>query len=244
MSRSFNGTSDAIKCSGVDPTGLRSLTGISAWIYPTSSTTDGWIAGEVFSSGELYELRADRSASGFFNYVIVCSGVATVLASTSTVASLLNTWVHLCGTYDGSTQRLYVNGSQQASGAATGTIDFNTSSNFCIGQDTIHTSNTFAGRIADVAVWSTPLTALEVAALSKGIRPPAIRPLSLKGYWPLDGLQSPEPDFSGNANNGTLTGTTSAFGPPFTLFTPRWSELAQFAVAVNKPLPPFNLRAA
>ena len=35
------------------------------------------------------------------------------------------------------------------------------------------------------------------------------------GYWPLDGISSPEPDLSGNWHPGTLTGTTYADDPPF-----------------------------
>jgi hypothetical protein len=37
---------------------------------------------------------------------------------------------------------------------------------------------------------------------------------NLKGWWPLDGYQSPEPDLSGNGNNGTLTGTAQVLGAP------------------------------
>jgi hypothetical protein len=83
-------------------------------------------------------------------------------------------------------------------------------------------SRPFNGVVADGSYWNVPLTAFEIAALAKGARPLAIRPKSLLGWWPLGGLQSPEPDLSGNKNNGTLTGTTPAFGPPVMQFTPRW----------------------
>jgi|SRR6516162_2360494 len=81
------------------------------------------------------------------------------------------------------------------------------------------------GNVADAAVWDgVLLTATEHAALGRGARPYQIRKGSLKGWWPLDGFSSPEPDLSGNANNGTLTGTTRVFGPPMMAFTPRWPQ--------------------
>ena len=86
----------------------------------------------------------------------------------------------------------------------------------------------FNGRLADIGLWTgVKLTATEAAALAKGARPYQIRTGSLKGYWPLDGLQTTEPDLSGLLNNGTLTGTALAFGPPYRPFTPRWPQMMQ-----------------
>jgi hypothetical protein len=82
------------------------------------------------------------------------------------------------------------------------------------------------GQLADMAIWASQLSALEVAALAKGMRPGQVhRPSSggLAGWWPLDGLQSPEPDLSGRLETATLVnGPTAAFGPPIAPFTRRW----------------------
>lgn len=43
------------------------------------------------------------------------------------------------------------------------------------------------GRLCDVAIWNIDLNAREFAALAKGISPFLIRPLNLRGYWPLWG---------------------------------------------------------
>ena len=74
-----------------------------------------------------------------------------------------------------------------------------------IGQ--IHSSSDFNfgntnGQIADLAIGTLTLTAGEMSALAAGFRPSNIRRTALVGYWPLDGLSSPEPDLSGNAFNG------------------------------------------
>ena len=90
----------------------------------------------------------------------------------------------------------------------------------------VHPIQYWDGLIADVAVWSVILTAGEAAALRAGARPYNIRQAALTGYWPLDGLSSPEPDLSGFSNNGTLNSApTLAAGPPIALFTPRAPQL-------------------
>jgi hypothetical protein len=53
-----------------------------------------------------------------------------------------------------------------------------------------------------------------VQQLAAGYRPVDVNSANLQGWWPLSGYSSPEPDISGNANNGTLTGTTQAPMPP------------------------------
>ena len=52
-------------------------------------------------------------------------------------------------------------------------------------------------------------------------------------YLPMWGLSSPEPDLSGNANNGTLTGTSYADHPPVTGYTKKKST-----VFLSTPAPP------
>ncbi len=130
-------------------------------------------------------------------------------------------------TYDGSFATLYGNGSVVAGpSAASGTV-VNNSVNYKVGRRGDFTVGVFEwdGGLADFAIWNTGLSALEVAALAKGVRPNSIRQKSLQIYYPLDGLASPEPDLSGNARNGTVHGTSRSFGPPVAPFTSRWPQV-------------------
>jgi dihydrofolate reductase len=73
-----------------------------------------------------------------------------------------NTWTHLAVSYDRTTIRLYVNGSQVSSQPATGAIA--TSSNpLSIGGDSIY-GQYFSGLIDEVRVYNTALTAAQIQA--------------------------------------------------------------------------------
>ena len=71
-----------------------------------------------------------------------------------------NTWSFLTETYDGSTLRLYVNGTQVASTAHTGTIATSTNP-LQIGGDSIY-GQYFAGLIDNVRVYNVALTAAQI----------------------------------------------------------------------------------
>jgi hypothetical protein len=146
-------------------------------------------------------------------------------------------WRHLLGTYDGTTQNYYEDGVSQGPLTPSITLLY-TSTEFDVARygTSVTTSQMFGGSIADVAVWNVALSQIEATALAKGIRPNLIRRGALVGYWPLDGLASPEPDLSGNLNNGTITGSpTLASGPPFAPFTPRWPMGAILPMTLPPP---------
>jgi hypothetical protein len=87
----------------------------------------------------------------------------------------VNQWVHLVGTYDGSTIRLYVNGAQVASASLSGAL-VSTTLPLLIGAGHNNTSGavteTLQGRLDDVRLYNRSLSAAEVQALA-GTPPPA-----------------------------------------------------------------------
>jgi hypothetical protein len=146
----------------------------------------------------------------------------------------LGNWYHLALTYD-SVNGLtgYVNGAVDGTHAANGLLATAGLTLRFGGGDA--GGNSFSGRIAQVAEWNVVLTPTEIMALSNGTLPSQVRQTALAGYWPLDGIESPEPDFSGNANNGTVTGTGKAAGAPMMMFTPRRPLTVPFDATIILP---------
>ncbi len=74
----------------------------------------------------------------------------------------LNTWTHLTVTYDGTTLRLYVNGTQVGSRAMTGALLTSTGA-LRIGGNSIW-GEFFQGRIDEIRVYNRALSAAEILA--------------------------------------------------------------------------------
>jgi chitodextrinase len=78
----------------------------------------------------------------------------------NTAALTTNTWTHLAVTYDGTTLRFYVNGTQVSSQAITGNI-LTSNTPLQIGGDTFF-NQYFAGMIDEVRVYNVALTATQI----------------------------------------------------------------------------------
>jgi hypothetical protein len=84
----------------------------------------------------------------------------------ATAALPLNTWTHVATTYDGSTQRLFVGGTQVASRTQTGAIA-TSNSPLRIGGNGVW-SEWFAGLLDEVRVYNRALSASEISAALSG----------------------------------------------------------------------------
>ena len=233
MARSFNGTSDVISIGTsttldfADPTPFT----VAVWAYAATVTSGNLMS--VFEKGydgafEQWFLRFNDGPPLTLQFGGFGSGQATLTSSTVTTG----TWYHVAGTYvptsgGNGNWALYVNGISVATATNTQGPEHSAEPP-AIGAAIFSGApqRFLNGRAADAAGWNVVLSAGEIAALANGARPNTIRPTALQGWWPLDGLQSPEPDLSGKATNGTVTGTALApGGPPVMQFTPRWPQV-------------------
>jgi len=120
---------------------------------------------------------------------------------------------HMAWTHDGTSAvpTFYGNGTPVAGGAwsPSGAVT-TTSCTFGIGNKTDGTQSSGASHISYVALHNVVLTQAEILeAMRYGFTP-----RGLIGFWPLFGVDSPEPDYSGRKLNGTVTGTSVVPGPP------------------------------
>ena len=243
MARSFNGTTDLISNSGSLPTYVvsngSSLT-LVAWAAPASlSIAGGWDIFGIGSVGALtgtaFRLRVvGNGSSANANWDVRNGNTGDSFTNSATSFTTANVWHHFAATLTATgtgagSGIVYLDGG----GLQTNSWNGITATGFAIGALGLSGGpfNPYSGSIAHCAAWNVALSTAEIAALAAGVLPGLIRPQNLIGWWPLDGLQSPEPDLSGNANNGTLTGTALAPGPPVMQFTPRWPQFLKTAAA-------------
>jgi hypothetical protein len=237
MGRLFNGTSDFIDCGTNSSLNIISNFTVAGWANPAVSANRKIIAAkDDLSLGRCFYLAISSTNTTEF-------GTDAVPAITGSATISANTWVHIAAVYlsGATTGTIYLNGAVDVGPSGVGTAATDTAS-FTIGERTFAGNNNFFnGLLADVAIWNTNLSTLQIAQLAKGYRPFNVNIANLKGWWPLDGLQSPEPDLSGFANNGILTGTTNAFGPPIMPFTPRWPQYNIIPAAAAPKRAIFNM---
>ena len=149
---SFNGTSARVTIPDSASLHLGSAMTLEAWVNP-ATTTAVW-RDVIYKGDDNYYLEGTSDTGGR------PAGGGTFGHVYGTSALPVNTWTHLAVTYDRATIRLFVNGIQVSSLAATGAIASSTNP-LSIGGDSIY-GQYFSGLIDDVRVYNTALTAAQI----------------------------------------------------------------------------------
>ena len=190
-SAEFNGTSDYVQLP--DPFSHTNHT-IAAWVY----------ANDITPANQIFDNR-DASNDGISLSVYVDKLYYQLNASDLTPSiTLENEWFFATATYDGTTQKLYINGSQVDSVATSQTIS--TTTDAIIGMASYVDSNYFNGNLANVAIWNRALSSDEInSVMFKSYDSlEASEKNGLQAWYRLDDIDGTNvPDSSGNGNNGT-----------------------------------------
>ena len=131
---------------------------LEAWVNP-SAVNANW-RDVVYKGNDNFYLEATSTNGSRPDAGTIAGG--SYADAFGTAALPANSWSHLTETYDGATLRLYVNGTQVASTAHTGTIASSTNP-LQIGGDSIY-GQFFAGLIDEVRVYNVALTAAQIQA--------------------------------------------------------------------------------
>ena len=169
---SFNGSNSVVRVANSASLNVTTGMTLSAWVRP-AATLSGWRT-IIQRQTDAYFLHASngdgplRPAGGgtFGGSTDFVGGPAAIPA---------NAWTHLALTYDLATMRLYVNGSQVATRAATGAVQTN-SNPLWIGGNTPY-GEYFQGLIDEARVYNRALTPAEIQTdMSTAVSPPAPDP--------------------------------------------------------------------
>ena len=142
---------------------------LSCWIKQTAANSDATIMGKLFgttSPYQTYQLGASRAGSGNVSLEIQVGSVAKTCDCA--VTNKWNVWNHYVGTWDGTSEIIYLNGlASNTNSAAAGTIastNFSTC-DFSVGGIPNRPGYYFNGAIDDPRLYNRPLTSNEVYKL-------------------------------------------------------------------------------
>ena len=156
----FDGVNEYVDCGSKASLNLNAFS-ITVWVNPTSVSGYKTIVRKAGASSAdtNYALDLDSGNTKVRFFVYDTSGnYHGVMATTKSVS--LNKWTHIAATYDGTTFKVYINGTQDATTATwSGSIKTTTGS-LKIGSST--SSNYFNGTIDEVKIWNRSLTQEEI----------------------------------------------------------------------------------
>ncbi len=153
---SFDGVNDAVSIPSTSRLSPAAAVTVEAWVRPTSLPGAGTFR-SVATKAESYSLQFN---GGQLEFTTMVNGTRR-RAQAPAGALVAGQTYHVVGTYDGTTQRLFVNGTQVASAGFTGSMGANTNPVVIGSWDTA--SEFLAGTIDDVAVYDKALTARSIA---------------------------------------------------------------------------------
>jgi hypothetical protein len=156
---SFDGVNDWVTVPNSPDLNVTTGLTIMAWIYPTVSNGVRDVVIKEGAGVDVYNLY-HRNWRGRPEANIFVGGVNRTAEGTSLPA---NTWSHIASTYDGTTLRLFVNGAQAASTAASGALPVS-SAPLRIGGNALW-GEFFKGRIDEIRVYNRALSQAEIQSL-------------------------------------------------------------------------------
>lgn len=186
------------------------------WINPDTVTTDARFVGKggTVDTNQAMFFSMDTAANGQARIAISAGAGLRWVADTGDGVIVAGSWMHLAYVWSGGNAgAIYKNGVSQTLTdlvAQTPLSIQNTAKLFRIGAD--EDTAGIDGNIAEVSLWNRALSLTEVEIAYRA--GPWAVPKGLLMYVPIFGIVSPESDFSGNNNHGTVTGTTRIDHPP------------------------------
>ena len=157
----FDGTDDYVDCGNDASLNITDAITIEAWVKPNTITDTSEIVSrgidcsyqlQIINDDVRWKTRADSSVESIANNVLN-----------------VGEWAHLVGTYDGSEQKIYINGVEKDSDSQSGALLRPTYVTYIGCRENWPTppalSRFFNGSIDEVRIWDRALSASQINAL-------------------------------------------------------------------------------
>jgi len=165
----FHGASDYLRAPDDYCLDIQSALTIALWVRPEQLATQDMVKKAVKDSVDGYEITLATGSGSpspnkvFFRLNDATSGNTYRIASTTNYPTDGNTWIHVAGTYDGATMRIYYNGVLENSVAGPAAILTNNEP-LRVGQN--DSGRFFRGTMDDVRVYNRALSGDEIVELA------------------------------------------------------------------------------
>jgi signal peptidase I len=135
---------------------------IALWFKPStaSQSSNARVLAKYDGTNITYFI-AYNGTNGQMRYLVDVN--SRITAQSTTLLTNTNTWSFIVGTWDGSTARIYINGTQEGTATGTGPVKQNTSG--FVGLGTAGGTAGARGSLDDVAIWDRALTPAEITNL-------------------------------------------------------------------------------
>jgi hypothetical protein len=159
---SFDGVNDWVTIADANDLDITTGLTVEAWVYPTALGATTWreVVIKERPGGEVFNLYANGDAGRPMIYVAPAAQPDPPQGAGGASQLAVNTWTHLAATYDGTTLRLYVNGTQVGTQAVAGPL-LTSSGVLRLGGNGVW-GEFFQGRIDEVRLYNRALTAAQL----------------------------------------------------------------------------------
>lgn len=191
----FDGSDDYVNVPYNSSLDITSAITLEAWVYATKNTGIQDVISKSSASvntGYIFP-RTDDGWAHVVIYLHINGGWRTL----SAVYPSLNAWHHLAATYDGTTIKIYIDGTLAASQAQTGSIATNTNV-LLLGNQSGFSSEYFGGYGDEFRIWNVARTQAQIQANMNAELDPTTQ-TGLVSYYTAD------QGIAGGTNTGLIT---------------------------------------